>query len=300
MGLGCPGRRASDQVGVRAWSVRLGRSRSAGRETTRDSAAAAALAGIDSASGRGTWQRPLVQPIDPRLAALHDLDNPDGPDHEFFRRLVDGAEPAVVADLGCGTGLLTVTFAGRDRAVIGIDPDPNMLAVARQRPGHERVSWVLGDSRDLPDRAGAVIMAGNVAMHIGPQDWRRTLAEVARSLQPGGVVSFETRNPAREAWRTWTPEGSRSVRNTSHGQLVEWLEAEPPDRTGTVVVSAHNVWVDSGDDVIVTQPLTFRSSADVIADLVRAGLAVSEVYGGWHDQPADDDAEIFVFVATKR
>ena len=47
----------------------------------------------------------------------------------------------VAVDLGCGTGQLTLALAGQVRAVLGIDPEPDMLRRAQQaatgRP-HER------------------------------------------------------------------------------------------------------------------------------------------------------------------
>lgn len=105
---------------------------------------------------------------DPRLVALYDLDNPDGPDHDFYRALAERIDARSVLDLGCGTGLLTTTLAREGRRVVGIDPSPAMLAMARSRPGAERVEWILGDSRAAP--AGPfdlVVMTGNVAQHIG-------------------------------------------------------------------------------------------------------------------------------------
>ena len=38
----------------------------------------------------------------------------------------------VVLDLGCGTGQLTVPLASRFRSVIGMDPEPDMLRLARE------------------------------------------------------------------------------------------------------------------------------------------------------------------------
>jgi SAM-dependent methyltransferase len=38
----------------------------------------------------------------------------------------------VVIDLGCGTGQLALPIASRVRAVAGVDPEPDMLARARQ------------------------------------------------------------------------------------------------------------------------------------------------------------------------
>ncbi|WP_345444518.1 class I SAM-dependent methyltransferase [Rothia endophytica] len=49
-------------------------------------------------------------------------------------------------DLGCGTGVPTVTLAGADRKVMGIDPASAMLDVARAREGGDSVQWVQGYS----------------------------------------------------------------------------------------------------------------------------------------------------------
>ena len=59
---------------------------------------------------------------------------------------------AVVLDLGCGTGQLTLPIAARVRVVIGMDPEPDMLERARE-VGRERgaanVTWILGADTDI-------------------------------------------------------------------------------------------------------------------------------------------------------
>lgn len=104
---------------------------------------------------------------DPRLVDLYDLDNPDGTDHDFYRSLADQVQATSVVDLGCGTGLLTVTLVRPGRAVLGVDPSPAMLRVARDRPGAGRVRWLDGDSRSIPTGAADyAVMTGNVAQHL--------------------------------------------------------------------------------------------------------------------------------------
>ena len=59
----------------------------------------------------------------------------------------------VAVDLGCGTGQLTLALAGRVRAVLGVDPEPDMLRRARQaadEAGTGNVSWMLGADTDVP------------------------------------------------------------------------------------------------------------------------------------------------------
>ena len=44
-----------------------------------------------------------------------------------------------------------------------------------------------------------------------------------------------------------------------------------PDEHGTVIMTAHNVWDDPGEDVVITLPLTFRNLDLVTADLAATG-----------------------------
>ena len=238
---------------------------------------------------------------DPRLAMLYDTDNPDGPDHDYFRALADRVDAQTIVDLGCGTGILTTTLTGLQRTVIGIDPDDGMLAIARRRQGTELVRWVTGDSRMIgAANADLVLMTGNVAQHIGPDDWPRTLSDIAAGLRPGGVVSFESRNPDAEAWRSWTESNTRGTRDTDHGPLTEWLETTDPDDNGTVTLIAHNVWDNTGEEIVVRLPLTFRSAAQITTDLDQAGLTVTSLCGGWQGEAVNERSPLLVFEATKR
>lgn len=235
-----------------------------------------------------------MEPTDARLAAVYDSDNPDGPDHDFFRALVDRVGPRKLVDLGCGTGLLTVTLASADRVVIGIDPDSGMLDVARSRPGSERVRWLLGDSRQLVTEVDLLLMTGNVAQHIDPVDWQRTLADISSALRPGGVLAFETRNPQAQAWRSWTPEQTIGTRPTADGPLTEWVDSTDPDEHGTIVGTATNRWQATGEELVVRQPLTFRSRATIELDLTHVGLDVDRIWGGWHGESFRRDSPVMV------
>ena len=85
---------------------------------------------------------------------------------------------AVVADIGCGTGQLTIPLAGQARAVAGVDPEPDMLALAAHTAAAQKVTnvtWVLGSDEALPALAtlagGPVLDAVTVAnaIHLMPE-----------------------------------------------------------------------------------------------------------------------------------
>jgi hypothetical protein len=159
------------------------------------------------------------------------------------------------------------------------------------------VTWVLGDSREIT--AGPrdlAVMTGNVAQHIGAEEWPRTLSDLHSALRGGGTLAFESRNPAARAWRGWSsPE--RTTRETAHGPLVEWSEADEV-APGVVQLTAHNVFVETGETVTEVQTLHFRERSGLERELRAAGFAVEAVYGDWQRGPITSASPVMVFVAT--
>jgi len=233
---------------------------------------------------------------DPRIVGLYDGDNPGGADHAFYRALADERSASSILDLGCGTGILTVTFSRPGRTVVGVDPSPSMLAYARRRPGAETVSWQLGDSRHIPTTGfDLAVMTGNAAQHVPESDWSRTLSDLRAALTEGGTLAFESRNPAARAWEGWSsPE--RTTRETAHGTLVEWMDAEET-APGVVKLTAHNLFVEQEETVVETELIHFREAGTITASLEAAGFEVEAVYGDWHRHPFTGDEPIMVFVA---
>lgn len=226
---------------------------------------------------------------DPRLVDLYDEDNPDGPDHDFYRALAAEVDAASVLDVGCGTGMLTVSLARTGRHVVGVDPSPAMLAFARHRPDAAKVVWVDGESSAAP--AGPfdlAVMTGNVAQHIPDSAWRRTLADIRERMPAGAVLAFESRNPAARAWVDWHT-ADLTTRETPHGTLEEGMSATTRDDR-IVELVAVNRFLATGEVVREVQHLVFRTLGEIERDLAAAGFAVESVFADWKRTPFDTDA----------
>jgi len=91
-----------------------------------------------------------------------------------------------VADVGCGTGILTRMLAARGLRVVGIDPSADMLAQARA--AGEGVEYRRGEAAvtGLPD--GSVTLV-TVAQAFHWFDLDTALAEFHRVLRTGGHVA---------------------------------------------------------------------------------------------------------------
>lgn len=236
---------------------------------------------------------------DDLLAAIYDDDNPDGQDHDYFRALADSLDATRITDLGCGTGILTVTLVAPGRRVIGIDPAAAMLARAAARPYGDAVEWRLGTSKLIDaGENDLAIMTGNVAMHVLGNDWHASLSDIGRGLKPGGVLAFETRNPQARAWTKWNDPGSE--RCTIVGRLRESTTTTSPDADGVVTMHCHNEFIDADRVVDIEQRLQFRTAEQITADLHNAGLTVLRIWRDWDRTPFTDSAAepLMVFEAS--
>lgn len=105
---------------------------------------------------------------------------------------VEVAPDAVVVDVGCGTGAALRRIAPRvtEGTLIGIDPIPRMVEIARTRaaehPNRHRIKFREAPAERLPleDDFADVVFAFDSIDHW--QDQAAGLREIRRVLRPGG------------------------------------------------------------------------------------------------------------------
>lgn len=238
--------------------------------------------------------------VDPRLVALYDIENKRGPDTEFYLDLSKEIDAHTIIDLGCGTGQLTLELAYDGRIVIGVDPAPVMLMVARQKPGAERIKWIEGDSNTLETpEADMVIMTGNVAqVFLGDAEWGTTLSNIYDALRPGGYLAFESRNPEDRAWERWNPEATYEEFDSPNGLMACWLEVVSVEKNRVHLVG-HNVFKSTGEVVVAGEELCFRTQSELTDSLSKAGFIIEHIYGDWERGPFTVNSRIMVFVAHR-
>jgi SAM-dependent methyltransferase len=126
---------------------------------------------------------------------------PDYP-HEIVSHLRGRAglrAPALVADVGSGTGKLAQLFLAAGDVVLGVEPNEAMRQAARRTLcGQARFHGTAGRAEALPLRDASVdaVVAGQ-AFHWF--DVERARYEFARVLRPGGVVALVWNNRKEEA-----------------------------------------------------------------------------------------------------
>ena len=109
-----------------------------------------------------------------------------------FLSLLDLRDGDRVLDLGVGTGTLAIWLKERrpGASVVGLDPDPDILQIARRkvRDAGVDVELVEGFADRMPfDQASFdVVVSTLVFHHLSGEVKRGALREVARVLRPGG------------------------------------------------------------------------------------------------------------------
>lgn len=238
---------------------------------------------------------------DPRLVVLYDAWGASRPDTAFYPGLAAELSVSTIIDIGCGTGAITCELALQGHRVVGVDPAPAMLEVARHRPGGGLVRWIEGDASDFDGpQVDLAIMTAHVAQVISDQDaWRSTLAATHGALRRGGHLAFESRNPAAHAWLAWTPEASRQrLDGTPFGPVDVWFELS--EVHGDLVrYEIHYLLASDGEEVISSNVLRFRTRAEMEQSLADAGFSVRHVFGDWNREPVHAGSPELIFLATR-
>jgi SAM-dependent methyltransferase len=228
--------------------------------------------------------------------AAYDELNPADDDYRFYAALAASAGVSRAVDLGCGTGALARMLASGGAAVTGVDPDPGMLRVARSRDPDGRVDWRLGYSDAIePGSAELAVMTGHVAQVFTADDaWLSALRDLHRALVPGGLLAFESRNPAARKWESWTRDQTLRTVETPDGAVEFWHETagvDPP------LVSYDTLTrnLRTGHATVTRDVLAFRDEPALRAALEHAGFDVQHVYGDWdRTAPAASSPELIV------
>ena len=143
---------------------------------------------------------------------------------EFFRAVSDKLKldkRHALIDLGTGPAPLAIGFAPSVGRVVGVDPEPAMLAAARaaaKRAGAE-ITFIEGKAEKLPaDIGGFDVVTIGRALHwmdhgaLGPV--------FARLVAPGGAIAICSSFSARDGSNPWLEEYDAARRRWSDEELL--------------------------------------------------------------------------------
>lgn len=117
-----------------------------------------------------------------------------------------GVTDGLLADLGCGTGDLTLMLSAAGYDVIGIDQSAEMLSVLREKADELGMSQRLLLLRqnilqlDLYGTVRAAVSTFDTLNHIGPAEkFEQAIAKAAFFMEKGGMFVFDLNTPYKHA-----------------------------------------------------------------------------------------------------
>ena len=208
-----------------------------------------------------------------------------------------------VLDMGCGPGLYSAKLAARGLVVSGVDISPRSIAYARRFAEEHGLSidYRCQDYRTLEDenRYDAALLIFGDFCTFSPEDRRRLLHNIHRSLRPGGhfVLDVSTRHHravagVKNAWYAspggfWRP-GPHLVleQGFDYPQEKIWLDQYIViDESGEMTVY-HN-WFQDYDLEAIT------------AELIESRFEVQGVWGDLTGARYSEDRE-WIGLVTQR
>lgn len=213
-----------------------------------------------------------------------------------------GVDGGILADLGCGTGDLTLMLAQAGYDVIGIDRSEEMLSVLREKADELGLTGRLLLLRqdllelDLYGTIRAAVSTFDTFSHIGPLDrFEQAIRKAAYFMEAGGVFVFDLNTPYKH-------------QNILAGQTFD-IEAEDAschwtnrcdEITSAVQIDIDITYHDTGEHFHESFCEYSYPRETVETLLQRYGFAVARVADGEDFGPVRPDSPRWIFTAVKQ
>ena len=213
-----------------------------------------------------------------------------------------GVKDGLLADLGCGTGELTLRLAGTGYDVIGVDRSAEMLSVLREKADEaglaDRVLLLRQDilQLDLYGTIRAAVATFDTLNHIGPAErFAKAIEKAAFFMEKGGVFVFDLNTPYKHA----AVLGSNTFPLEGEGVTGQWQNRYDP-AAGTVDIGITLTDTDTGHTsrerfTEYSYPLDFVREC-----LAQYGFALARVADGEDFGPVRDDSQRWILTAIKQ
>lgn len=215
--------------------------------------------------------------------------------------LANGVADGLLADLGCGTGDLTLMLSQAGYDVIGVDQSPEMLSVLREKADElglsGRVLLLCQDilSLELYGTIRAVVSTFDTFNHIGPTpQFEQAVRQAAFFMEKGGVFLFDLNTPYKHekvlggnAYTIEAPDARCDWQN--HCDPRGWVDMQ------LTITDLPSGKVTRETLREYTYPLeTVRAALD------RYGFTLQTVADGEDFGPVQPDSQRWIFTAVKR
>lgn len=213
-----------------------------------------------------------------------------------------GIADGILADLGCGTGDLTLMLTQAGYDVIGIDRSEEMLSVLREKADELGLTGQLLLLRqdllelDLYGTIRAAVSTFDTYSHIGPLDrFEQAIRKAAYFMEKGGVFVFDLNTPYKHqhilAGQTFDIEAEDA--------LCLWTN-QYDESTGRVDIKIDITYQDTGEHFKESFCEYSYPLKTVETLLQKYGFQVARVSDGEDFGPVRPDSPRWIITAIKQ
>jgi SAM-dependent methyltransferase len=217
---------------------------------------------------------------------------------DFIQSSLDVPAGAAVLDLACGFGRHAIGMAQRGYRVTGVDFNPRYLEIAASESAKAQapVRWMVGDMRALEfEREFDGVYSYFTSFgYFSDAENERVIANVARSLEPGGRFLIDMMN---RDWLLTHPQ-QRTWNQREDGALL--MEEATLDLKSSRVITRQTL-IEPQGGARVTKEYNLRAytCGELTALLARHGIRVRDVWGGTDRSEYSAESRRLILLAAR-
>lgn len=215
----------------------------------------------------------------------------------FSSRITPGS---IVADVGAGTGRITLPLASLASHVYAIEPSPAMRMILQRNVGQcDNVTVIASDAQSfsLPKQCDATVLSGVYDHFLNDEEREASLGAIYEYLKPVGILLMDVyigsaaSSPQRliDACHDGPMAYLRYIGRSAHGRVVNVLLRYETYRDGMLVSS-----------VTERSPVSFSTPEGVRKMLERTGFVVEHAWRDYAGTSFKEDSDTIVLEARRR
>ncbi|BAQ11510.1 methyltransferase [Bacillus sp. OxB-1] len=221
---------------------------------------------------------------------------------DFLDLALGGLEGKRVLDIGCGTGLLSLKFAGHGSEVTGIDVSANMLEMAKERAATlslpvEFIQQRMEELEGFQQFDAAIIAIDSLNYVTQQSAVEETFRRIYASLKKGGILLFDVHSTYKmdeiflEGPFTYDDGRIAYIWETEMGEAPHSIQSE----LAFFVEQEKGLYHRFNEE---HEQRTFPVN-EYVEMLTDAGFSIERIFADWEDEPPVEDSERIFFQVRK-
>lgn len=210
----------------------------------------------------------------------------------------NGIDSGIVADLGCGTGELTLRLADAGYDMIGVDASPDMLNELREKMREQGRSDILLlcqnlTQLDLYGTAKTMVSTFDTFNHLAPVQLAAAIEKAALFLEPEGLLIFDVNT----GYKHQQVLGNNQFVIEGEGERCVWTNSYDPG-TQAVTINVKGIY---GDETVFEERFVEYSHSNefLLNILGKNRLELLEITDGERFGAPTKETQRLLYVAKR-